>query len=202
MTIAAQLREIRRSVSCKWFPVSAPRPIMKGTCVKRTYFLAPSGEITSRTASLCTRVSVMPSDLTPPPTQPRIVTRSRAIRASSCGHTRLACPSALTGEPPDILPACCESPLHVVHHKSVQRRIQLPGDRPGAAAPNGPSGDFRHPDDISVRRGDQHFIGGVQIFQAQHLFHHGGSRFRGHFGQHPARYPFQTARVERRRQNL
>src|SRR6266404_5954930 len=51
MTTAAQLREMRRSESCKWFPVSTPRPIMKGVCVMRAYRRAPSGETTSRTAS-------------------------------------------------------------------------------------------------------------------------------------------------------
>src|SRR6266699_5850329 len=54
MTTAAQLREIRRSESCKWFPVSAPRPIKKGVCVMRTYRRAPSGETTSRTTSPAT----------------------------------------------------------------------------------------------------------------------------------------------------
>src|SRR6266581_6756601 len=51
MTTAAQFREIRRSESCKWFPVSAPRPIKNGVCVMRAYRRAPSGETTSRTAS-------------------------------------------------------------------------------------------------------------------------------------------------------
>src|SRR5260370_42585020 len=51
MTTAAQLREMRRSESCKWLPVSAPRPIIKGVCVIRAERRAPSGETTSRTAS-------------------------------------------------------------------------------------------------------------------------------------------------------
>src|SRR4029077_5697274 len=51
MTTAAQLREMRRSESCRWLPVSAPRPIIKGVCVMRAKRRAPSGETTSRTAS-------------------------------------------------------------------------------------------------------------------------------------------------------
>jgi len=41
---------MRRSESCKWLPVSAPRPIRKGVCATRTYRRAPSGETTSSTA--------------------------------------------------------------------------------------------------------------------------------------------------------
>src|ERR1700730_1466288 len=49
--MAAHVREMRRSESCKWFPVSAPRPIRNGVCVTRTKRRAPSGETTASTVS-------------------------------------------------------------------------------------------------------------------------------------------------------
>src|SRR6266478_3765133 len=71
--MAAQVREIRRSESCRWLPVSAPRPMRKGLCVTRTKRRAPSGETTSSTvsATMGTVSGIGPAYL-------RIVTRAEA----------------------------------------------------------------------------------------------------------------------------
>src|SRR5271154_6400991 len=102
--IAAHSRDIRLSESCRWFPVSAPRPIMNGLCTTRAYLRAPSGETTSSTASPADGVGIASDILVPGLSQaPDCNTPQPAShgRASTSHVLRLAPPtpqvSALPG---------------------------------------------------------------------------------------------------------
>src|ERR1700676_4394516 len=188
MTMAPQVREMRRSVSWRWLPVSEPRPIRKGVCAMRTYLRAPSGEMTSSTASLCVRVSVIrrPSDS---PAERGIL--AWAGRLGSGGGVGLA---INYGE----LLGCGEATVDVVVAIGEEGVGQTLGDRPGSAVANRAAGNFADGQDVAVGGSDKDFVSIEEIAEVESMLGDGRAGFGGYFHQNAAGDAFEASGIERR----
>src|ERR1700730_10472871 len=190
MTIAPQVREMRRSVSWRWLPVSEPRPIRKGVCAMRTYLRAPSGEMTSSTASLWVRVSVMrrPSDSP----------AERGILACAGRLGRVVGLVINCGE----LFGCSEATVDVVVAVGEEGVGQTLGDRSGSAVANRAAGNFADRQDVAVGGSDKDFVGFGEIAEVERMLGDGSAGFGGDFHQDAAGYPFEASGIERRGKDL
>ena len=51
--------------------------------------------------------------------------------------------------------------------QSAKPGAQVPGDRPGAARPNGPRIEFGHTDHFGGGTGEKHLVGGIKVVAVQ-----------------------------------
>src|SRR5712691_275301 len=157
---AAHCREMRRSESWMWLPVSAPRPISSGDCAMRTKRREPSGEITSSAASA--RAEIWASGIGSLDTG--IVApceKSRAAGELYFAPRERSPPSPRSGR-------SGEAAGDVVGHVGGEGFFELLRDRAGRGRKL-VAGNFTGAEQIAIRRGNENFVGGEEILGPQRL---------------------------------
>ena len=88
----------------------------------------------------------------------------------------------------------------VIVDVGVEEIVEMVADRAGVG--DGVAGDFADADEVAIGGGDENFVGGVEIFGAEHLFDDRDAGFGRDFHEDAAGDAFEAAGVERRGEDL